>query len=73
MANFTEYLTTQGDRWDTVAFKAYGVATMVQPIIEANREVYLTEIIPAGVRLLIPIIEVAETEANSDLLPPWKR
>lgn len=73
MANYTEYLTIQGDRWDTVAYKAYGDATMVQPIIEANKEVYLTEILPAGVRLLVPIIEVAEVKTDPELLPPWKR
>jgi len=73
MAAYTEYLTMQGDRWDTVAFKAYGDATMVQPIIEANKEVYLTEILPAGVRLLVPIIEVVDNQTDPALLPPWKR
>lgn len=73
MAAYTEYLTIQGDRWDTVAHKAYGDATKIQPIIEANKEVYLTEILPAGVRLLIPIIEVVEDLKDPALLPPWKR
>lgn len=70
---YTEYLTVQGDRWDTVAYKAYGDATKVEPIMEENKEVYLTEILPAGVRLLVPIIEVVEEFKDPVLLPPWKR
>lgn len=70
---YTEYLTQQGDRWDTIAFKAYGDATMIKPIIDANREVYLTEIVPAGSRILVPIIENEETTTSADMLPPWKR
>lgn len=73
MATYTEYLTVQGDRWDTVAFKAYGDATQVGLIIEANQEVYLTEILPAGTRLFIPVIEVIEVNTDPALLPPWKR
>lgn len=70
---YTEYLTQQGDRWDTIAYKAYGDATIVKPIIDANKEVYLTEILPAGRRILVPIIENEEVTISADMLPPWKR
>lgn len=70
---YTEYLTQQGDRWDTIAFKAYGDAFNVKPIIDANKELYLTEIIPAGRRILIPIIESEEETISANDLPPWKR
>lgn len=68
----TEYITMKGDRWDTVAYKAYGDATRITEIVEANPDVPVTPVIPAGTRLNIPIIETAN-ELDVSLLPPWKR
>jgi phage tail protein X len=67
----TTYTTKHGQRWDEIALAAYGDATMIQPIIEANPAVALTPELPQGIVLLIPILEPAETEVNN--LPPWKR
>lgn len=68
----TEYTTMQGDRWDTVAFKATGDPTKIFDIIEANPDVPVTDIIePPGSKLSIPVVESAQL--NSNLLPPWKR
>jgi len=68
----TEYITIKGDRWDTVAFKAYGDASRFREIIEANPDVPVTPIIEQNTRLNIPIIEkVVQTDTSK--LPPWKR
>jgi len=69
---FTEYIATQGDRWDSIAYKAYGDASQMNPIIEANPSISLSTSFVGGERLLIPIIEV-KNETDKSLLPPWKR
>lgn len=71
MAN-TAYVTNQGDRWDSIAQKAYGDATMFNDIVSANPFVPNTLVFEAGIKLQIPIIETENTSIV-DLLPPWKR
>lgn len=70
---FLEYVVKDGDRWDTVAFKAYGDAGMVNGIIEANTSTVISAVLIAGTRLVIPILEDGEIQIDSELLPPWKR
>jgi phage tail protein X len=69
--SYTKYITQEGDRWDTIAYKAYGVATQITPIIEANPGVAKTPVLPSGITLFIPLMEKASI--NTNLLPPWKR
>ena len=73
MVEFVEYIVKQGDRWDTIAFKAYGDSTLFNGIIEANTATVISPVLEAGARLIIPILEVAEIQIDSELLPPWKR
>jgi phage tail protein X len=70
MAN-TRYTTKQGDRWDTVAYKAYGDASKYSVIVDANPFVPKGVILPAGIQLNIPVLE--RDSVNESLLPPWKR
>lgn len=71
MTDFTSYTTVGGERWDTVAFKAYGDALLFPTIAAANPDVPLYDVLPQGVRLLIPVLNQAESDVNN--LPPWKR
>ena len=73
MASFVEYVTKQGDRWDTIAFKAYGDASLINGIIEANTSIVISPILEAGTRVIVPILESGEIQIDSELLPPWKR
>lgn len=73
MDNFVEYVTKQGDRWDTIAFKAYGDASLINGIIEANTSIVISPILEAGTRVIVPILESGEIQIDSELLPPWKR
>lgn len=73
MDNFVEYVTKQGDRWDTIAFKAYGDASLINGIIEANTSIIISPILEAGTRVIVPILESGEIQIDSELLPPWKR
>lgn len=67
----TLYTTMDGDRWDTIAYKAYGDATQIAVIIAANTTP-ITDTLPGGIDLIIPIVEIANA-VSSALLPPWKR
>lgn len=71
MAEFTEYITIEGDRWDTVAYKAYGDPMLYPDIAKANRGVPLDTVIPAGTKLMVPVLP--EVDLDTNLLPPWKR
>lgn len=84
MAQFTQYLTLQGDRWDNIAWKAYGTVGQItvpdgrklnafEYIIEQNPQAAIHKKFPAGIRLKIPIIDRAEIVTDTELLPPWKR
>jgi len=68
----TEYVTIQGDRWDSIAFKAYGDSSMFSKIQDVNPNIPLVDNFEGGIKILIPIIEILDT-TNIDLLPPWKR
>lgn len=71
--DFVEYIVKDGDRWDTIALKAYGDPTMFSGIIEANVSTIISAVLQAGTRLIIPILENSEIQIDSELLPPWKR
>jgi phage tail protein X len=68
---YTIYTTVEGDRWDTVAFKAYGDPMKISPIIQANPQAPKSAVIPAGINLYVPIEELPTV--NTSILPPWKR
>jgi len=73
MANFVEYVAKQGDRWDTIAFKSYGDATLINGLIEANTSIIISPILEIGTRVIVPILEQGDIRIDSELLPPWKR
>lgn len=72
--SFTEYITSDGDRWDTIAYRAYGDVQNWTTIIRANPSLPIQDVYPAGIRLVIPIIAApTSTPSEANKLPPWKR
>ena len=72
MTTFTNYTTTPGQRWDSVAYAALNDPYGYQAIIEANPQYRETLEFSAAVVLRIPEVTTA-TQANTQLLPPWRR
>ena len=70
MKEYYEYITKEGDRWDLIAYEFYGNPMMYEPIIVANPEVPIIPVLPSGIKLRIPALEIKETIEE---LPPWKR
>lgn len=67
----TNYTTKAEERWDTVAFKAYGDPLRIKDIADANPNVPLRDLIPANTVLNVPVIP--EPTLDENLLAPWKR
>lgn len=67
---FIEHVTVDGDRWDLLAWDYYGDAHGYARIVRANPHVAPTPLLPAGVRLAIPVIA---RPVSAHGLPPWKR
>jgi len=67
----TQYTTKEGERFDSVAQKAYGDSTLGNVIIRANPSVPITVAIAPNTKLNIPVLERTQTNINN--LPPWKR
>ena len=66
------YVTVEGDRWDLIAWRAYGDPHHYEPIIRANPEIGPVPLLPGGQRLRIPVVETP-TQVLDHGLPPWKR
>lgn len=73
MAETTQYIVKDGERWDTIAHKAYGRASLMQPIIEANPNVPINPRLEGGTVLIIPVIDEINVQTDKEKLPPWKR
>lgn len=71
MADTVEYITNEGDRWDTVAWKAYGDPMLFPKIAKANRGIPLDVVFIDGISLVVPVLD--GVTINTNLLPPWKR
>jgi len=80
--NQFEYITRDNQRWDQIAYAAYGVNTItvngvnepaMKSIIEANPAVPIYDKLPGGIILNIPVLESNSAKTNIELLPPWKR
>lgn len=64
------HITSQGERWDSIAWRYYGTVTEAGRVMAANPDVPLAPILPGGVRLTIPVIDAPDLAAAADL-PPW--
>jgi phage tail protein X len=68
---YIPYTSKQGDRWDSIAYDAYGDEKYMKEIADANIEIALDVPIPAGTLLRIPVLDIVQI--NKELLPPWLR
>ncbi|MEG1513808.1 MAG: tail protein X [Clostridia bacterium] len=63
------YTTDQGDKWDSVCYKALGSTDYIDRLMMLNTQYLGYYIFPAGITLVLPI--VIDDEA-SYVVPPWK-
>ncbi|CAI8825496.1 Tail protein X [Pseudomonas sp. IT-232MI5] len=67
---FIPHLTTEGERWDQLAWRYYGDAHRYGPIADANPNVPLNATLPSGLTLAIPLLAARPTAQD---VPPWMR
>ena len=68
---YYEHITSDGDRWDLIAFEYYGDPALYEPIISANPDIAIKPVLKSGLKIKVPVIDVEE-KAPEDL-PPWKQ
>ena len=72
--DFIEYITTEGERWDTIAYRCYGDPYAYPRIIELNPDYRANATLPGGVTLRVEIIDQPPAVlAPETALPPWRR
>ena len=71
MSNITEHICLGDTRWEWLAWKAYADSSKIAPIADANPNLEVLVLIPAGTRVVVPVIEVEEVDVIG--LPPWKQ
>lgn len=62
------YTTTQGDAWDSIAYKLWSEERLAHLLMQANPQHMDVLIFPAGVTLAVPH---AEKPQKIFSLPPW--
>lgn len=65
------YTTTQGDMWDSIAYKLAGSTDVTDQLIEANLDKSSIMIFSAGVELKVP--DFNNYAADESFYPPWKK
>lgn len=65
----TQYVTVQGDTWDSIAFKVFGDEAYMKELIEANQDYVDIFIFEGGILIDLPTIG---DDAANDALPFWR-
>lgn len=65
------HISASGDRWDLLAWKYYGDATLFGPILMANPNVPIEPVLSAGTAIIVPFVQRTNVETAD--LPPWKK
>lgn len=65
------HTTREGDRWDLLAWEYYGDATLLEPLWSANPDMPRDTRLPAGQRLVVPVLDAQEPTPALGL-PPWR-
>lgn len=64
------HITTDGERWDQLAYRYYGNAMAYERIVTANPDIPLMLELPGGLELVIPIVEDSASVSNQGD-PEW--
>lgn len=72
MSGWIEHITTEGERWDNLAYRYYGDPLGYERIIVANPHIAISTTLTSGLRLRIPVIGAAQVH-NVNEVPPWLR
>lgn len=63
----------EGERWDTISWKAYGTVNKIPEIVAANPLIPINDRLTGGTILNLPVLPTVDTKISQELLPPWKK
>jgi phage tail protein X len=66
------HTTIDGERWDLLAWRYYRDVREMPRLIAANPHAPRAGLLPAGLKLAVPLIE-RPAAVSAAGLPPWKR
>ena len=61
-----------GERWDLIAWRYYRDVRQTPRLVEANPHAPRAGLLPAGLKIAVPLITRPATVTHEGL-PPWKR
>lgn len=70
MTKYLEHITADNERWDLLAWRYYGDAIKYEPIIVANPTIPIEPVLPSGIRVMIPVLDVMSLPVTDPA--PWK-
>jgi hypothetical protein len=73
LTGFIPHITALGERWDTLAWRYYGDATLFGPIIQKNPQIPIEVAFEAGLLIGIPLLTRSPAVREAADLPPWKK
>ncbi len=59
---------SKGERWDAIAYKMYGDSTQIEPLIQNNPGIPISDYVAQGVQVFVPLITPATSTTSST---PW--
>lgn len=65
-----QYVTSQGDTWDSIAYQVYGDEAYMQNLIEANQDYAGVFTFESGILIDLPDVP---DESAPDAVPFWRR
>jgi phage tail protein X len=66
------HITIDGERWDLIAWSYYRDVREMSRLIAANPHAPRASILPAGLKIAVPLID-SQAIVSTAGLPPWKR
>lgn len=71
---YITHITKTQERWDSIAYQYYGNCFKLAPLIMNNPHLAIGYYIPAGTKVIVPVLETSEqSNEKNEELPPWKR
>ena len=70
--NAIKHTTSEGERWDQLAWRYYADPMGYERILAANPNVAFYPSLPGGLVVIVPVIDASQS-MNPKELPPWKQ
>lgn len=67
------HITTDGERWDSIAWRYYRDVRQTPRLLACNPHLAARPSLPGGQRVVVPIIARDPVASDPSRLPPWRR